>query len=204
MAPIVSEIVIARPPAEVFAYAIDPERFGEWQGGVVAGHTEPAGPPGIGSHCIMTRRIGGSERTSTSVITELSPPRTWAIHGIDGPIRADVAVTVEPRQDGTQSHVTIQLDFSGSGMGKVILPMVVRQARKEVPQSCQNLKNRLESHLSSPRVDWRRRSARAGSALPAAPARARSVPGGVAPHKSLSRAAYGLVARSKRSASSRA
>jgi hypothetical protein len=109
------------------------------------------GPPGVGSHGIMTRRIGGSERTSTSAITELSPPRTWAIHGIDGPIRADVAVTVEPRQDGTQSHVTIQLDFSGSGMGQVILPMVIRQARKEVPQSCLTLKNRLESYLSRPR-----------------------------------------------------
>ena len=79
------------------------------------------------------------------MITELNAPRTWAIHGIDGSIRADVTVTVEPRQDGTQSHVTIGLDFSGSGMGKMILPMVVRQARREVPESCQKLKNRLES-----------------------------------------------------------
>jgi hypothetical protein len=50
--------------------------------------------------------------------------------------------------------------------------------------------------------------ARAGSALPAAPTRARSVLGLVAwltPKQGcLSRAAYGLVASSKRSASSRA
>jgi hypothetical protein len=30
-------------------------------------------------------------------------------------------------------------------MGKMILPMVVRQARKEVPESCRKLKNRLEN-----------------------------------------------------------
>lgn len=144
MAPIVSGVDIARPPGEVFAYATDPSRFGEWQAGVISGHTEPAGPPEVGYHCVMTRQIGGAERTSISVITKLSPPHTWAIHGIDGSVRADVTVTVEPRQDGTQSHVTIGLDFSGSGMGRMILPMVIRQARKEVPESCQKLKNRLE------------------------------------------------------------
>ena len=145
MAPIVSAIDIARPPEEVFSYATDPSRFGEWQSGVISGHIEGDGPPGVGSKCMMTRRIGGSERTSTSEITEILPPRTWAIRGIDGPIRANVNVTVVPLQDGEQSRVTIQLDFQGYGIGKMLVPMVVWQARKEVPQSCQNLKKQLEN-----------------------------------------------------------
>jgi uncharacterized protein YndB with AHSA1/START domain len=142
VAPIVSGIDIARPPDEVFSYVIDPSRFKEWQQGVVGGSTE--GALGVGARCTMTRRIGGSERTSTSEITEYSPPAAWAIHGIDGPIRADVKVSVEPRSNGSQSHLTISLDFAGFGIGKMLLPMVVRQARKEVPQSCQKLKERLE------------------------------------------------------------
>jgi uncharacterized protein YndB with AHSA1/START domain len=140
-----SGVDIARPPEDVFSYVTDPSRFGEWQSGVISGHIEGDGPPGVGSRCMMTRRIGGSDRTSTSEITEISPPRSWAIRGIDGPIRANVNVTVTPLQDGGQSHVTIQLDFQGYGMGKMLLPMVVRQARKEVPQSCQILKQQLES-----------------------------------------------------------
>ncbi|MGO8960434.1 MAG: SRPBCC family protein [Streptosporangiaceae bacterium] len=144
MAPIVSAVDIARPPAEVFAYVTDPSRFGEWQSGVVSGHVEGDGAPSVGSKCTMTRRIGGSERTSTSEITEILPPRAWAIRGIDGPIRADVKVSVEPRQEGAQSRVTIQLDFSGHGIGNMLVPMVVRQARKELPQNCQTLKKRLE------------------------------------------------------------
>jgi Polyketide cyclase / dehydrase and lipid transport len=94
---------------------------------------------------MMTRRIGGAERTSVSEITQFAPPRTWAIRGIDGSIRADVEVTVEPLGDGSGSHVSISIDFRGYGVGRLIVPMVVRQARQEVPQSCQNLKRRLES-----------------------------------------------------------
>ena len=150
MAPIVAEVDVARPPDEVFRYVTDPSRFGEWQSGVVSAHIEGDGAPAVGSLCIMTRRIGGSNRTSTSEITQLSPPRTWAIRGIDGSIRANVTVTVDPRQDGTQAHVAIHLDFLGHGMGKLIVPMAVREARKEVPQSCQKLKSRLESGSGDP------------------------------------------------------
>jgi uncharacterized protein YndB with AHSA1/START domain len=145
MAPIVSEVDVTRPPEEVFRYVTDPSRFGEWQSGVVSAHIDPDGPQEVGSRCVMTRRIGGSDRTTTSEITELSPPRTWTIRGIDGPIRADIAVAVDPRQDGTQAHVTIQVDFRAYGMGKLVMPVVVREARKEVPESCELLKSRLES-----------------------------------------------------------
>lgn len=142
MSPIVATIDIARPPGEVFPYVTDPSRFGEWQAGVVSGHTD--GEPAVGTRCTMTRRLGGSERTSTSEITEISPPTSWAIRGVDGPIRAAVRVSVEPRADGEHSHVTISLDFSGHGLGRALLPMVLSQARKEVPQSCQKLKQQLE------------------------------------------------------------
>ncbi len=140
---IVADVDIARPPDEVFSYVTDPSRFGEWQADVVSGHIEGDSPAEVGSTCTMTRRIGGSERTSTSVVTQIDPPWTWAIRGIDGPIRANVTVTVEPLPE-QRSHVTIQLGFQGHGAGKLLMPMVVRQARKEVPKSCQNLKKRLE------------------------------------------------------------
>lgn len=143
MTPIVGSVEIGRAPDEVFPYVTDPSRFGEWQEGVVSGHTE--GPPSVGSKCMMTRRIGGTERTSTSEITEISPPTSWAIRGIDGPIRANVNISVEPLDQGTRSRVTISLEFMGRGAGKMVLPVVVREARKEVPQSCAKLKERLES-----------------------------------------------------------
>jgi uncharacterized protein YndB with AHSA1/START domain len=144
MAAIVSDIDISRPPGEVFSYVTDPSRFGEWQAGVVSGHNEGDGAPALGTRSVVTRHVGGSDRAFTSEITEIDPPRSWATRGIDGPVRAAVRVTVEPSQDGQQSHVAISVDFSGHGLGKMLLPGVVRQARKEAPENCQKLKERLE------------------------------------------------------------
>src|SRR5215207_10512200 len=88
MAPIVSSIEIARPPEEVFAYLMDPSRLPEWQESLVSARAEGGGPPAVGSKLITTRRVGRRERTMTMEMTSISPPRSWAARGIDGPIRA--------------------------------------------------------------------------------------------------------------------
>jgi len=144
MPPIVSSVEIARPPDEVFTYVTDPSRFPEWQHDVVSVRIEGDGRPGVGSRFTTTRRIGGVERTMTQEITEVSPPRSWVVHGVDGPIRPNANVTVEPLDDGARSRVTFALDFEGHGIGKPLLPAVRRQTLKVAPTSYRNLKERLE------------------------------------------------------------
>jgi uncharacterized protein YndB with AHSA1/START domain len=146
MAPIVSSIEIARPQEEVFSYVTDPSTFAEWQAGVLGGSMEEGKSPSVGSKCTTTRRIGGTAREVTSEITKLDPPTSWAVAGIDGPIRAIVNVTVEPINGSAQSSVTIELDFEGHGIGRLLVPLVVRrQARNEMPANCRRLKQRLET-----------------------------------------------------------
>ena len=107
---------------------------------------EADGPPAVGSKCITTRRIGFAERPVTSEVTEIDPPKRWSVHGIDGPIRATVSVTVDPIDDDARSRLTIALDFEGRGIGKVLVPLVVRrEAEKEMPTNLRTLKERLES-----------------------------------------------------------
>ncbi|HVE46304.1 MAG TPA: SRPBCC family protein [Acidimicrobiales bacterium] len=145
MAPIVSSIEIARPPGEVFAYVVDPSRLAEWQDSVVSSHTEGGGPPAVGAKAVTTRRVGRAERKMTMEMTKVDPPRSWAVRGIDGPVRGIVDGTVEPLDDGTRSRVRIELDFEGHGLGKLLVPLVVRrQAERELPRNVQNLKARLE------------------------------------------------------------
>jgi uncharacterized protein YndB with AHSA1/START domain len=144
MAPIVSSIEIARPPEEVFAYATDPARFGEWQDDVVGVRVEGGGPPGVGSRFTTVRRVGGAERTMTQEITEASAPRRWAARAVDGPVRPNATVTVEPLGGGAGSRVTFSLDFEGQGIGRPLLPMIRRQAVKQAPRSYRKLKERLE------------------------------------------------------------
>lgn len=146
VAPIVSRIEVGRPPHEVYAYVTDPSRFGEWQGSVVSGRMEDDRPPAVGSRFTTITRIGGAEQTSTLEITEISPPRSWAVRGVDGPVRVMVSITVEPLDADGRSRITITLDFEGHGVGKALVPLVVRpQAAKEAPKSCQRLKDRLEA-----------------------------------------------------------
>ena len=142
MAPIVSSIDIDRPPDDVFSYVSDPSRFPEWQRDVV--RVEGDGQPGAGARFATTRRIGGVERTMVQEVTERTPPRRWAVRGVDGPIRPSAEVTVEPLDGGASSRVTFALDFEGDGIGKALLPMVRRQATKAAPVSYRNLKERLE------------------------------------------------------------
>ena len=138
-------VEVDRPAAEVFAYATNPSKFHEWQQGVVSGSMEGNGEPSIGDHCLTTRRIGGTERPATSELVRRDPPRSWAVRGIDGPIRAQVDVTVEPLAD-TRSRLTIADNFEGHGIGKLLVPLVVRrQARAEMPGNIAKLKERVEA-----------------------------------------------------------
>jgi hypothetical protein len=94
--PVVATAEVDRPSEEVFAYATDPTRFPEWQSGGVSGRMDDGGRSAVGAHCTTVRRIGGAERASRSELVLLDPPRSWAVRGIDGPIRAAVDVSVEP------------------------------------------------------------------------------------------------------------
>ncbi len=148
MAPAIASTVVDRPAAEVFAYATDPTRFHEWQRGVIDGHLDQPGPPRVGTKCLTTRRIGGANRAVTSELTHIDVPGTWGLRGIDGPIRAAVDLTVEPLT-GTSSRLTIAVDFDGHGIGKLLVPLLVRrQARKEMPANVEALKRRVEAQQS--------------------------------------------------------
>jgi uncharacterized protein YndB with AHSA1/START domain len=149
MPPIVTSAEIDRPAADVFAYATDPARFSEWQKGVVDGHMDGLGSGthtlAAGAKCVTTRRVGGANRPSTSELTHIDPPKTWGVRGIDGPIRAIVEVLVEP-VSGSRSRLTISVDFIGHGIGKILVPLMVRrEARKEMPENMAALKRRMES-----------------------------------------------------------
>ena len=147
MSPITTTIEVNRPADDVFAYVTNPTRFVEWQHGVVSGHMDGDGPHMVGDQCLTTRKIGGVERSVTSEITHIDPPNTWGVRAIDGPIRAIVDVTVSPLEEGRRSRVKIDLDFTGHGIGKLLVPLFVRpSARKEMPENLNRLKQRLESH----------------------------------------------------------
>jgi hypothetical protein len=154
MSPITTSIEVDRPAEDVFAYVTNPTRFVEWQRGVINGHMDGDGPHTVGDRCLTTRKIGGAERSVTSEITHIDAPNTWGVRAIDGPIRAIVDVTVSPLQPGRRSRLQIDLDFTGHGIGKLLVPLFVRpSARKEMPENLNRLKQRLETNEHDARSD---------------------------------------------------
>jgi uncharacterized protein YndB with AHSA1/START domain len=146
MAAISESVEISRRPEDVFAYLDDPSRHGEWQERIVAARVETEGATGIGTRVVQTRRAGGREQTFTYEITEHDPPRSFAFRTLDGPLRPMGKGRVEPVSDGTRSRFTLDFDFESHGLaGKLLRPIALRQARKQIPKDQQRMKERLES-----------------------------------------------------------
>ena len=112
--------------------------------GHLDGPTDGTGVPAVGTKCVTTRRIGGASHPVTSELTHIDPPRTWGVRGTDGPIRATVDVLVEPVTD-SRSRLTISVDITGHGIGKILVPLTVRrEARREMPENLAALKLLIE------------------------------------------------------------
>jgi hypothetical protein len=147
MAPISESIEIDRKPEDVFAYLDDVQRHGEWQEQIVAVEPQNDGPLRVGSRVKETRRVPGGDRTMTYEVTEHDPPRQSSFRVLDGPVRADGTISIEPIGDGSRSKLTITIDFKGHGLaGKVLLPVAKTQARKQIPKDQARMKELLESH----------------------------------------------------------
>jgi uncharacterized membrane protein len=147
MAPISESIEIDRRPEDVFAYLDDVERHGEWQEQIVGVERQDDGPLRVGSRVTETRRVPGGDRTMTYEVTEHDPPRQSSFRVLDGPVRADGTISIEPIGDGSRSRVTFTIEFRGHGLaGRVLLPVARTQARKQIPKDQARMKKLLESH----------------------------------------------------------
>ncbi len=140
MTTIVESIEISRRPEDVFLYATDFSHFPEWQGGVVSARRAGDAP----LKAVVTRRVGPRKLQRTEEITELNPPRTWTVRGVGGPLTAIAKGTVEPLDDGKRSRVTIALELEAHGIARVIAPLILWQARTQLPRNEQKLKELLE------------------------------------------------------------
>lgn len=145
MPPIVASTEISRSPDDVFAYMTDPTRTPEWEASVVSAQSSDT-PVRVGTKAQLTRRIGRREMKTTSEIVELTPPTSWAVRGVDGPVRGNFKGTIVPLDNGARSRVTIELDLHGHGIGKLLVPLFIRRkAQRWMPRNVQRLKERLES-----------------------------------------------------------
>ncbi|MFI8965776.1 SRPBCC family protein [Streptomyces sp. NPDC053493] len=145
MSRINASVDISRRPEEVFRYLTNPEHLPEWQKSAVRVRRISGAPGQAGEKVRVTRHMGRRDFDTDVELTKVDPPRSWHVHGTEGPVRPDLEGTVEPLDGGRRSRVTFSLDFEGHGMGKVLVPLVVKPGiRKEMARDEQTLKEILE------------------------------------------------------------
>jgi uncharacterized protein YndB with AHSA1/START domain len=143
VAAIIASTEISRSPDDVFAYAVDPANLPTWQENVVSATHD--GVLELGARVVTVRRLGKREQTMTMEMTGYDAPHGWSMRGIDGPVRALVETTIESLDGGTRSRVTIELDFVGHGIGKLLVPLLVRpESRQGLPRNLELLRLSLE------------------------------------------------------------
>jgi uncharacterized protein YndB with AHSA1/START domain len=145
MAPITGTIEIARPPQDVFDYVTDLRRQGEWQAAIVDVKVETEGPTRVGTKAVETRRVPGRKETFPFEMTEHDPPRRSSFRVTGGPVRPYGTMNFTPLDTGTRTRVDFEMEFVGHGFGVLLLPLVRRDARRQVPRDLSALKERLES-----------------------------------------------------------
>ena len=145
MAPITGTIEISRPPQDVFDYVDDLSRHREWQSALVSVEIESEGPTRVGTRAQETRRVPGGKQTYHYEITQHDPPRAAGFQVVSGPVRPQGTMTFTPIDDGKRTRVDFTMEFVGHGLGKLLIPLVNRDARKHVPRDLETLKARLES-----------------------------------------------------------
>jgi carbon monoxide dehydrogenase subunit G len=137
---------VALPPERVFAFATDFSSFPVWQTGVRSARPEDGGQVVEGSTARVERRVGPRLLSTTERVVELTPPRRWVVHGEGGlPVAAVATGVIDPLDGGRRSRVTLALDFEAHGVGRLLLPLVVRPAaRRALRRNASMLKDALE------------------------------------------------------------
>jgi len=107
-----SEIIIDRPPAEVFAFFADAENDPQWRSGVLS--IRRVGLLGVGT--VYEQSVagpGGRAIRADIRVTAYEPDRRVAFETIAGPVRPQGEFRFEPVQGGTRVHFDLVAELSG-------------------------------------------------------------------------------------------
>ena len=137
-----NEIVIERPPEDVFAFLADPENDLQWRSGVL--DMKRVAGSGIGARYAQGVRGPGGRRVPADIeITELRPGEVIAFATLTGPVRPRGRYVLSAVNDGT--HVRFELKADVKGLKRAMSPMVQKAMNNEVGQ-LERLKRTIEQH----------------------------------------------------------
>ena len=137
------ETVIARPVAEVAAYAGDPTHAPDWYVNIreVTWQTPP--PVAVGSRMDFVARFLGRRLAYTYEVVELVPDERLVMRTADGPFPMETTYTWEPAGDGA-TRMTLRNRGTPSRFAGVAAPVMERAMRRATTKDLARLRTVLE------------------------------------------------------------
>lgn len=136
------QVVVLRPPEEVFAALVDPARRAKWL--TTMDERAPEGTLRVGSRVEARRRASATGSRYQFTVIALDPPRRLAMDvARNGAHVARNAFELEPASEGTR--VRSVAEFELTGLQKMMTPVVSATMERDLETELASFKRHVES-----------------------------------------------------------
>ena len=135
---------IARPRAQVAAFATDPDNATAWYKNIESVEWETPPPIAIGSRFRFVARFLGRTLEYTYEVREHEPGRRFVMSTAEGPFPMETTYAWEDA-GGDATRMTLRNRGEPSGFAKVSAPLMARAMRRANEADLRRLKQLLES-----------------------------------------------------------
>jgi hypothetical protein len=141
---VVTEIVIARPTAEVAAFAREPDNAPKWYVNIESVEWQTPPPLAVGSRVAFVAQFLGRRLAYTYELVELEPAARLVMRTSEGPFPMETTYTWGPAAGGG-TRMTLRNRGEPSGFGKLVAPLMASAMRRANRKDLARLKSILES-----------------------------------------------------------
>lgn len=138
-------VVIKQPVERVFAFISDIERQPDWVGPVESVTNISSGPMREGTTYTVSLAFMGRSAQAQQTVAQFEPNRVFSQKTTSGPIAVQVTLSVEPAEGGTRVNNVTEAD--GSGIPRLMRPMMTRSIQSQVDGDMLNLRDLLEMQV---------------------------------------------------------
>jgi uncharacterized membrane protein len=140
---VTTSTTIARPVADVWAYAVDPASAPDWYANIDSVETLTAEPLGVGSRMRFHARFLGRALAYTYEVTELEPERVFTMTTHEGPFPMTTTYRFRPL-DPRRTVMELRNHGEPSGFGAVAAPLMSAAMRRANRADLARIKEILE------------------------------------------------------------